>query len=71
MDFKAQGMAPQGAEVSMLAPEIVRQIRGLRDLGWGAKRIAGETGVARGTVRRLRSARKTRFYEPAAPMYRP
>src|SRR5438477_10904002 len=52
MDPKAQGMALPGAEVSMLAPEIVRQIRGLRDLGWGAKRIAGETGVARGTVRR-------------------
>jgi hypothetical protein len=50
--MKAQGMAPQGAEVSMLAPEIVRQIRELRGLGWGAKRIAGETGVARGTVRR-------------------
>jgi transposase len=45
-------MAPQGAEVSMLAPEIVRQIRDLKGLGWGSKRIAGETGVARGTVRR-------------------
>jgi transposase len=52
MEIEAQGMAPQGAEVSMLAPEIVRQIRDLRGLGWGAKRIAGETGVARGTVRR-------------------
>jgi transposase len=52
MDRKAQGMALPGAEVSMLAPEIVRQIRDLRSLGWGAKRIAGETGVARGTVRR-------------------
>src|SRR4051794_32723520 len=52
MDSKAQGMAPQGAEVSMLAPEIVRQIRDLKGLGWGAKRIASETGAARGTVRR-------------------
>src|SRR3982751_3426293 len=52
MDSKAQRMAPQGAEVSMLAPEIVRQIRELKGLGWGAKRIASETGVARGTVRR-------------------
>src|SRR3954463_12424990 len=52
MDRKAQGMALPGAEVSMLAPEIVRQIRDLRSLGWGAKRIAGETGVARGTGRR-------------------
>jgi transposase len=52
MDSRALGMAPQGAEVSMLAPEIVRQIRDLKDLGWGSKRIAGEIGVARGTVRR-------------------
>ena len=52
MDFKAPGMAPQGVEVPMLAPEIVRQIRDLRGLGWGAKPIAGETGMARGTVRR-------------------
>jgi transposase len=44
-------MAPQG-EVQMLVPEVVRQIRQLRELGWGTKRIAGETGVARGTVRR-------------------
>jgi transposase len=52
MDRKAQGMAPQGAEVSMLAPEIVRQIRDLAGLEWGAKRIAAEIGVARDTVRR-------------------
>jgi transposase len=44
-------MAPQG-EVQMLVPEVVRQIRQLRELGWCTKRIAGETGVARGTVRR-------------------
>jgi transposase len=52
MDRKAQKMAPLGAEVTMLAPEIVRQIRDLAGLEWGAKRIAAETGVARGTVRR-------------------
>jgi transposase len=52
MDRKAQGMALPGAEVSMLAPEIVRQIRDLAGLKWGSKRIADETGVARGTVRR-------------------
>jgi transposase len=45
-------MALPGAEVSMLAPEIVRQIRDLAGMKWGAKRIAEETGVARGTVRR-------------------
>lgn len=52
MEKKAEVMAPHGAEVSMLAPEIVRQIRDLKGLGWGAKRIARETSVARGTVRR-------------------
>lgn len=35
----------------MLVPEVVRQIRQLRELGWGTKRIAGRTGVARATVR--------------------
>ncbi|WP_083458454.1 IS21 family transposase [Sandaracinus amylolyticus] len=36
----------------MVEPEVVRQIRGLGELGWGAKRIAQELGVARNTVRR-------------------
>ena len=52
MDRKVDVMALPGAEVSMLAPEIVRQIRDLAGLHWGAQRIADETGVARGTVRR-------------------
>jgi transposase len=52
MDRKADLMALPGAEVSMLTPEIVRQIRDLAGLKWGAQRIADETGVARGTVRR-------------------
>lgn len=40
----------------MVEAEVVRQIRLLRDAGWGAKRIAAEVGVARNTVRRyLRS----------------
>lgn len=45
-------MALPSGEVLMLVPEVVRQIRQLRELGWGAKRIAGQIGVARGTVRR-------------------
>ena len=45
-------MAPANAEVPMLAPEIVRQIEQLAVLGWGAKRISGQLGVARATVRR-------------------
>lgn len=39
-------------EVSMVEPEVVRQIRTLAEAGWGAKRIAREVGVARNTVRR-------------------
>src|SRR5205814_2118078 len=49
---ETETMAPRRAEVLMLVPEVVRQIRQLRALGWGAKRIAGQTGVARATVRR-------------------
>jgi len=36
----------------MVEPEVVRQMRLLREGGWGAKRIAEEVGVARNTVRR-------------------
>jgi transposase len=49
-------VAPPLAEVSMVEPEVVRQMRLLHEAGWGAKRIAAEVGVARNTVRRyLRS----------------
>jgi transposase len=60
-------MAPQGAEVLMLAPEIVRQIQDLAGMGWGAKRIAQELGVARRTVRRyVRGASPGEQRRPAA-----
>jgi transposase len=36
----------------MLDPEIVMQIRALKSLGWGTKRIAREVGCARNSVRR-------------------
>lgn len=36
----------------MVDPEIVRQIRTLSAVNWGAKRIARELGIARNTVRR-------------------
>jgi len=36
----------------MVDPEIVRQIRSFAALGWGSRRIAGELGIARKTVRR-------------------
>ena len=39
-------------EVPMVEPEQVARIRGLRALGWGAKRIARELKMRRNTVRR-------------------
>jgi transposase len=36
----------------MIEPELVRQIRELARVGWGAKRIAKTLGVARNTIRR-------------------
>src|SRR5258706_2514463 len=39
-------------EGPMEQPEIVTRIRGLGAMGWGARRIAREVGVARNTVRR-------------------
>lgn len=45
-------------EVQMVAEDVVEQIRALDALGYGAKRIAREVGLARNTVRRyLRGAR--------------
>ena len=45
-------VAPPVAEVAMVEPELVRQIRELAARGWGTKRVARELGVARNTVRR-------------------
>ena len=53
MDTRDRVMAPRMAEVhEMIEPEVVRQVRVLSARGWGAKRIAGELGIARNTVRR-------------------
>lgn len=41
-------------DAAMIEPEFVRQIRSLTAMGWGARRIAVELGVARETVRRYR-----------------
>jgi transposase len=38
--------------VPMVDPEIVKQLRALKALGWGTKRIARELGIARNSVRR-------------------
>lgn len=40
----------------MLEPDEVNRMLRLRDLGWGAKRIARETGVAKNTVKRYLTA---------------
>lgn len=52
MTTETEKMAPPTPEVQMLAPEIVRQIEQLAMLGWRAKRISKQLGMARGTVRR-------------------
>jgi len=58
MDRLVRSGAPLLVEVPMVAAEVVRQMAQLAQLGWGAKRIARELGVARNTVRRyLRGAR--------------
>jgi transposase len=40
------------AEVPMIEPDSVRQLRDLHRQGWGTKRIARELGLARNTVKR-------------------
>ena len=44
--------ALSGREVPMVEPEVIVKIRGLGAVGWGARRISREVGVARNTVRR-------------------
>ena len=48
--------------VPMVKPEIVKQLRVLSALGWGARRIARELGIARNSVPlpARRSTRATR-----------
>ena len=43
---------PPEMELTVVDPEVIRQVRELTRLKWGAKRIALELGVARNTVRR-------------------
>jgi transposase len=45
---------PPNTEAVVIDPEIIHQIREFTRLGWGAKRIGAELGVARNTVRRYR-----------------
>lgn len=51
MELEKADPGVQRVEARMLGESAVAQIFALRDLGWGAKQIARETGVARNTVR--------------------
>ena len=62
-----RGLDPCGER--MLAPDEVAQVVRLHQLGWGTRRIAGELGCSRNTVKRyltaggwvaIRSARRQR-----------
>src|SRR5262245_5102714 len=52
METRERAMPPSEAEVVMVEPELVRQMRSLAGQGWEAKRIARELELARNTVRR-------------------
>jgi len=51
MELEKADPGIQRTEARMLGESAVAQIFALRDLGWGAKQIAREVGVARNTVR--------------------
>jgi transposase len=50
-----QDVTTASTPVVMVEPEIVRQIQALTALRWGYKRIAGELGVSKTTVKRYQS----------------
>lgn len=52
METREAAVTLSAPEVSMVEPEVVRQVRVLSARGWGSKRIGGELGLARNTVRR-------------------
>lgn len=51
MEDRTQGVAPLVAEVPMVEPEVVQQMRTLAARGWGKKRIARTLGVSPNTVK--------------------
>jgi transposase len=68
MTREVSDVAPRETEVPMVEPEAVRQMRELRRLGWGKKRIAREVGVSITTVQRYlrRGEAAERQERPAA-----
>src|SRR2546428_4260909 len=58
MEIRDKVVTPSATEVSMVEPELVRQVRALGEQGWGSKRIARELGIARNTVRRYLRGRE-------------
>jgi DNA invertase Pin-like site-specific DNA recombinase len=59
------GLDPWGER--MLAPDEVAQMVRLHQLGWGTRRIAGELGCSRNTVKRYLAAGRLGGDSPAAP----
>jgi transposase len=51
MEQKFADVAPRNEEVPVVEADAVRDMKTLREQGWGFKRIAKEIGVARNTVR--------------------
>lgn len=49
--FQAPQVAADRGSETMLAPQEVQRMLALQALGWGAKRISGELGCSRNTVR--------------------
>jgi transposase len=58
MEIRDKIVTPSATEVSMVEPELVRQVRALGEQGWGSKRIGRELGIARNTVRRYLRGRE-------------
>ncbi len=50
--MKKRNVGSAMAEVPMIEPDSIRQLRQLHSKGWGTKRIASELGIARNTVKR-------------------
>lgn len=49
---ESESRGKRSVQVQMLDPEIVKQVRALKALHWGSRRIARELGIARNSVKR-------------------
>jgi len=55
--METRGMAPRSPQVPVIEAKAVQELRELHARGWGSKRIAGELGIARNTVKRYLQSR--------------